>query len=127
MSFELKLPLSIPQALLLDTEDWNELGSADLTLTDAERDRVCRLWLHLRGIEDPASPEGVLAWREVRNDSPLILALSAPGSGFLNWFRVQTWEDFNASDETGSVEWAWGVLDRARALIKDRAWHCSSH
>lgn len=108
--------LTLAEAVALDPiEVDGELFMFNLDLTNEERKRTSRLWLYLTGCEAGSRFEAI-AGIEVLKDAGLLVMLNMPAAVFVDWFRTVEWDLFDLSDETGSVEWGWGVLNRARAI-----------
>ena len=90
----------------------------DLVTTDEEQADAVQRWLELTGVA--GTDLEPLARREAENDPSLIVTFHMPMQNFLTWFRRTNWDHFAIGAETGTDDWGWEVLDRARATVANR-------
>lgn len=89
------------------------LRMSDLDFTPSEAALAADAWVYLLGA---AAPDDVAEARdEALSDGELFICLNKPVGEFIDWFRVQDWSFFGR-DHDSEYQWAWRVLDRARAL-----------
>jgi len=117
--------LTLAEAATLQPDEWDGSGAdgpglqmQDLAITCAELVRLARVWSWLVGV-CPYSPEAAAVGNEVLTDGQLMVALSLPGVEFLDWWRRQDWDTLGSTERTGSIGWAWVVLDRARVACAE--------
>ena len=95
---------------------WLSLDEIDISV---EADiATTNLLRHLTDFERGSALEAV-AMQDVLTNPDLFIALNMPAREFINWFRREDWHDFQLTITTGNDEWAWAVLDRARAMCAD--------
>ena len=107
---------TIEQATVFEPCELEGLSMNDLQIDVASKVRAVRVWLCLLGLTGGGeSALAKVAAREVLHDAELFIALHTPADEFVEWFRVQSWKDFEQYEATGDDEWAFTVLMNAKA------------
>ena len=70
-------------------------------------------WLQLTG--GVGADFAQVAAREVLGDAEPLIALNLPAAEFVEWFKFQSWKDFEQYEATGDDEWAFTSLMNAKA------------
>ena len=126
MNIELER-FTLAQAALLDPDDLSELTAEHLDISREARIATAELWVHLCGVDSVELRNA--AMNEAMNDGELLVRLNMPAVEFVDWFRRTDWEFFELYEAIGDSDaWAWGVLDRARAIsagMGDMARQCA--
>lgn len=107
--------LTLTEALALPPELWVDVFANDLHLSPTMWGAVAEAWVWLLGCTDPE--EVTTARSEVFSDGELTIALCAPLTAFLEWFRRSEWQEFAHGAEAESDEWAWQLMERVKAEI----------
>ena len=110
------MKFTIEQATAFEPCELEGLSMADLQVDAASKARAVRVWLCLLGLTDGGdTPLAKVAACEMLSDAELFIALNMPAAEFVEWFRVQSWKDFEQYEATGDDEWAFTVLMNAKA------------
>lgn len=107
--------LTLTEALTLPPDLWVDVHANDLHLPPTTWAAVADAWVWLLGCTDPE--ETTAARSEVFSDGELTIALCAPMTAFLQWFRRSEWEVYARGAEAETDEWAWQLMERVKAEI----------
>lgn len=105
--------LTLTEALSLPPGLWVDVLANDLHLPPTTWAAVADAWVWLLGCTDPE--EITAARSEVFSDGELTIALCAPMTAFLAWFRRSEWTFFASGAEAESDGWAWALMERVKA------------
>ena len=88
---------------------------SQLVIDKATEVDTVSVWLSLLDLSRSGdSTLALVAMKEVLTDAELFVALNMPASEFVEWFKKQTWQDFEQYEAAGNDAWAFTVLMNAK-------------
>jgi hypothetical protein len=108
--------LTLNEALLMDPEGWDDMCREWLIIDAAALEATVERWVWLRG-RSAGDADAMAVRHECSADAGLLIALNLPAAEFCHWWRRHDgWHHFCAlPEQEAGDEWAWSLLDRARA------------
>ncbi|WP_119153312.1 hypothetical protein [Caldimonas tepidiphila] len=108
---------TLAKCLTWPMDEWDDVPLVSgIALEREARESTAQRWLALRGVTN-SSPDAVEVRSEALTGSGLLIALNAPTTKFLEWFRRSEWSLRGTTDDTDRDAWAWAVVDRARTAV----------